>query len=76
MERDVLGSTSHYVQAMECVIEAAQSTPYDLESHMSLPMQPEFRLLHGRGHAMYGEPLKVPDTIEELVDVSEKLNGK
>jgi len=25
---------------------------------------------------MYGEPLKVPDTIEELVDVSEKLNGK
>jgi len=25
---------------------------------------------------MYGEPLKAPDTIEELVDVSEKLNGK
>lgn len=27
-------------------------------------------------YATYGEPLRVPDTIEELVDVSEKLNGR
>ncbi|KAL7541035.1 hypothetical protein ACHAXR_010567 [Thalassiosira sp. AJA248-18] len=27
-------------------------------------------------YGIYGEPLRVPDTIEELVDTSEKLNGR